>query len=42
LAVAFSIVIGLIADLDRVYEGSLQVSQQPMIELDLKLRAAAP
>jgi hypothetical protein len=42
LAVAFSIVIGLIADLDRVYDGSLQVSQQPMIELDRKLGAAAP
>ncbi len=37
LALAFSIVIALIADLDRVYEGTLQVSQQPMIELDRKL-----
>ena len=27
LALAFSIVIGLISDLDRVYEGTLQVSQ---------------
>ncbi|MDB5336395.1 MAG: hypothetical protein JWN70_2014 [Planctomycetaceae bacterium] len=37
LALSFSIVIGLIADLDRGYEGALQVSQQPMIELDRKL-----
>lgn len=41
LALAFSIVIVLIADLDRVYEGTLQVSQQPMIELDRKLGATA-
>ena len=40
LALAFSIVIALIADLDRVEEGTLQVSQQPMIELDRKLEAA--
>lgn len=37
LALSFSIVIGLIADLDRGYEGALQVSQQPMIDLDRKL-----
>ncbi len=42
LALAFSIVIALIADLDRVYEGTLQVNQQPMIELDRKLGASAP
>ncbi len=42
LALAFSIVIGLIADLDRVTQGTLQVSQQPMIELDRKLGASAP
>ena len=41
LALAFSIVIVLIADLDRVNEGALQVSQQPMIELDRKLEASA-
>lgn len=41
LALAFSIVIVLIADLDRVDQGSLQVSQQPMIELDRKLEASA-
>ena len=42
LALAFSIVIVLIADLDRVYEGTLQVSQQPMIELDRKLGTSVP
>ncbi len=42
LVLAFSIVIALIADLDRVSEGTLQVSQQPMIELDRKLGALAP
>ncbi|MCE9604923.1 MAG: hypothetical protein K8U03_08485 [Planctomycetia bacterium] len=42
LALAFSIVIGLIADLDRAIAGSLQVSQQPMIELDHKLGASKP
>ncbi len=42
LALAFAIVIYLIADLDRVYEGTLQVSQQPMIGLDRKLGASAP
>lgn len=42
LALAFSIVIGLIADLDRGLEGTLQVSQQPMIELDRKLGASVP
>ncbi|MFN0197217.1 MAG: hypothetical protein ACKVT0_10765 [Planctomycetaceae bacterium] len=42
LALSFSIVIGMIADLDRIHEGNLQVSQQPMIELDRKLEAAAP
>jgi hypothetical protein len=42
LALSFSIVISLIADLDRVSQGALQVSQQPMIELDSKLGASAP
>ncbi len=37
LAFSFSIVIGLIGDLDRGREGALQVSQQPMIDLDRKL-----
>ncbi len=40
LALSFSIVIGLIADLDRNSEGVLQVNQLPMVELDQKLRAA--
>jgi hypothetical protein len=38
LATAFSIIFGLIADLDRTTEGYLQVSQRPMIELDAKLQ----
>ena len=33
LAIAFSAVIWLIADLDRPREGSLQVNQQVMIDL---------
>ena len=40
LTLAFSMVIGLIADLDRIDQGALQVSQQPMIELERKLGAA--
>jgi hypothetical protein len=42
LALAFSIVICLISDLDRVDQGALQISQQPMIELDRKIGAAVP
>lgn len=42
LALAFSIVICLIADLERGHEGNLQVSQQPMIELDRKLETSTP
>ncbi len=42
LALAFAIVMTLIADLDRVYEGTLRVSQQPMIDLDRKLSADVP
>lgn len=42
LALAFSIVIWLIANLERGSEGLLQVSQQPMIDLDHKLGASAP
>ena len=38
LALAFSIVMGLIADLDRGSEGALRVSQQPMLDLDQQLR----
>jgi hypothetical protein len=41
LAVAFSSVIYLIEDLDRVTEGLLKVSQQPMLELQQRLRAVA-
>lgn len=43
LAVAFSIVITLIAALDHsIFDGGLVVNQQPMIELDQKLNAKAP
>jgi hypothetical protein len=42
LALAFSAVILLIADLDRAGEGALRVSQQPMIDLQRKLDAPAP
>ena len=37
MAVVFSAVITLIVDLDRPTSGGMQVSQQPMIELNLKL-----
>ncbi|WP_275626901.1 hypothetical protein [Pseudomonas sp. 273] len=33
VALTFSIVIGLIADLDRPHEGALQVSQQALMDL---------
>jgi hypothetical protein len=39
LALAFSSVIYLIEDLDRVTEGVLKVSQQPMLELQQRLNA---
>lgn len=39
LAVAFTVVILLIADLDRSYEGFLVVDQAPMAELDAQLQA---
>ncbi len=42
LALAFSAVILLIADLDRAGEGALRVSQQPMIDLQRKLDSPAP
>jgi len=38
LALTFSAVILLIADLDRASEGSLRISQQPMYELQKKLQ----
>lgn len=40
LAIAFSAVVWLIADLDRANEGALRVSQQPMLQLHQKLNAA--
>ena len=42
LALAFSAVILLIADLDRAGEGTLRVSQQPMIDLQRKLGSPTP
>lgn len=39
LPLSFTIVICLISDLDRVNQGALKVSQQPMIDLDQKLEA---
>jgi len=39
LAVSFSLVLFLIADLDRPQEGLLNVSQQAMSELQTKLNA---
>lgn len=40
LALTFSAVIYLIADLDRSLSGAIRVSQQPMIELREKIDAA--
>jgi hypothetical protein len=42
VALAFSMVIGLIADLDRPREGSLQVSQQALIDLQRAMQATGP
>jgi hypothetical protein len=39
LAVSFSLVLFLIADLDRPQEGLINVSQQAMSELQTKLKA---
>jgi hypothetical protein len=39
LAVAFSLVLALIADLDRPQEGLLNVSQQAMSDLQTKLKS---
>ena len=42
LAVAFSLVLLLIVDLDRPQEGIIKVSQQAMVDLQLKLRSHGP
>ena len=42
LVLVFTLVILLIADLDRPQSGLIQVSQQPMLDLLDKLRSAAP
>jgi hypothetical protein len=41
LAISFSLVVLLVADLDRAASGLLKVSQQPMIELQQRLAAPA-
>ncbi len=42
LALTFSAVIYLIADIDRSLSGAIKVSQQPMIELEKKMNGGAP
>jgi hypothetical protein len=42
LILVFSAVILLIVDLDRPGEGFLQVSQQPLIDLQQQLHSTAP
>ena len=42
VAIAFSAVIMVIADLDRPREGFINVSQQPMVELHEVLTASKP
>lgn len=41
VAVCFAIVICLVADLDRPHEGSMRLSQQPMIDLQIMMKADA-
>jgi hypothetical protein len=41
LALSFALVICLVADLDRPHEGSLRVSQQPLIDLQATMQADA-
>jgi hypothetical protein len=42
VALTYSSILLLIADLDRPLQGLLSVSQQPMIELSTKLEASRP
>jgi hypothetical protein len=42
VAVAFSVILVLIADLDRPQQGLIRVSQQAMLDLQLKLRPREP
>lgn len=42
VAIAFSVVIGLIADLDRPQEGTLTVSQQALIDLRQSMQESRP
>jgi hypothetical protein len=39
VAFAFSVVVWLIADLDRTREGMLRISQQPMMDLQRSISA---
>ena len=41
VALSFALVICLVADLDRPQEGTLRVSQQPMIDLQAMMQADA-
>jgi hypothetical protein len=41
LALSFSVIIVLIADLDRPRGGLVKVSQEPIVELQQKLRSSA-
>jgi hypothetical protein len=42
VAIAFSAVIMVIADLDRPGQGFINVSQQPMVDLRERLAASGP
>jgi hypothetical protein len=39
VALSFALVLGLVADLDRPHEGSIRVSQQPLIDLQTMMQA---
>lgn len=42
LALAITVVLAVIVDLDRPYRGFIRLSQQPMIELQEQVRSSAP
>ena len=42
LALAITVVLGVILDLDRPYRGFIRLSQQPMIELQQQVRSPGP
>jgi hypothetical protein len=41
VALSFALVICLVADLDRPHEGTLRVSQQPMLDLQTMMQSDA-